>query len=163
MCKAHYIPRNHSRFPIETPIIFAKPTTDNLFSAHMRNISEEGMYFETQYPIAPWSDVYIWIEKQPLKTHGGIRIYNFYRSKVIWCLQVGGSEILGIGVKHLNRSLFTSGPEFVCSICEDKIPLSQVHFYKDFIYFCADCYQQFENCSGKNRDEVLRFIEGNVF
>lgn len=128
----------------------------------MRNISDGGMYFETNHPVAPWSDICIWLKQKPSKTNENIQIYDFYRSKVLWCREIKGNDVLGIGVKHVNRTRFTSGPEFTCDICDDRIPLGKVYFMKDFLYFCPECQKKMGDDTDKNKEEVLRFLEGNV-
>ncbi|MFO8085196.1 MAG: PilZ domain-containing protein [Desulfobacterales bacterium] len=164
MYQPHYIPRKHLRYALEALITFAKQYSEKLLTARMRNISDGGMYFETQFPVEPWSNVYIWIKQQPPGPHHkGVQIYEFYRSRVLWCRKVNQVDELGIGVVHVNKSRFSSGPEFICSICEDKISLGKVHFLNDFIYLCPDCHHRMEHCSGKNRENIIRFIEGNIF
>ncbi len=163
MYESNYIPRVHSRYSIETPIRFARQDTKNLLPAHMRNISDGGMYFESRHPVTPHSDVFIWLQKKLPKNQNKIQIYDFYRSKVLWCREINKGKAMGIGVKHINKTLWALGPEFNCSICEDRIPLGKVHFLKDFVYLCSDCYHGMENCSKTSKDEILRFLEGNVF
>jgi hypothetical protein len=163
MYELHYIPRKHFRYPLETPINITKQDTENLLRARMLNISDGGMYLESQHMIQPHSDICIWVEKKLIQMHKEIKIYDFYRSKVLWCREIPQEIALGMGVQHINKSRWSFGPEFRCSMCEDKIPMGKVHFVKDFLYFCPKCSQEMERCSKNSQDEILRFLEGNVF
>jgi hypothetical protein len=163
MYQSHYVPRVHSRYPAETPIKFATQHTENLLPAHLRNISEGGMYLESRHPVNPHSDVFIWLEKKLPKSLKEIQVYDFYRSKVLWCKEINKGKALGIGVQHVNKTRWAMGPEFRCSICEDQIPFGKVHFVKDYICLCSRCYHEMESCSKNSQDEIIRFLEGNVF
>lgn len=163
MYQSHYIPRMHSRYHVETPIKFATQHTENLLPAHLRNISEGGMYFESRHEVKPHSYVYIWLGKKLHENHKKVQIYDFYRSRVLWCREINKGKVLGIGVQHVNKTRWAMGPKFNCSICEDQIPFGKVHFVNDYICFCSQCYQEMERCSKLTRDEILRFLEGNVF
>jgi hypothetical protein len=163
MYQSHYVPRVHSRYHVNTPIRFAKQSTENLLPAYMRNISEGGMYFESRHEINPHSDVCIWLGKKLPKRLKEIQVYDFYRSKVLWCREINKGKALGVGVQHVNKTRWAMGPEFSCSICEEKIPLGKVYFMKDYVYFCSGCYHKMESCSKNSQDEILRFLEGNVF
>lgn len=163
MYQSHYIARVHSRYHLETPIRFAKQNTENLLPARMLNISDGGMYFESRHPVNPHSDVFIWLEKNLPKNLKEIQVYDFYRSKVLWCKEINRGKALGVGVRHIHKTRCAMGPEFTCSICEDKIPLGKVHFVKDFVYFCSKCYHEMESCSKNSQDKICRFLEGNVF
>jgi hypothetical protein len=163
MYKFPYIPRMHYRYHIETLISFAKQNTENLLSARMLNISDGGMYFESEHVVKPHSDICIWLGKKLLQSHKEIQMYDFYRSKVLWYREINNGIALGMGVQHVNKSRWVFGPEFQCSMCENKIPLGKVHFVKDFLYLCSKCYQEMERCSQNSKDEIFRFLEGNVF
>lgn len=163
MVKSRYNQRMHSRYHLVSPIRFAKRDSERLLSARMLNISNGGMCFETRYALDPSSDVCIWMEKDLHISHKGIQIYDFYRSKVLWCREIDGEDALGVGVLHVNKSRWASGPEFICSGCEEKIPVDKVHFCKDFIYLCPNCFQIIQGCSENDQKKILRLLEGNVF
>ena len=162
MYESNYIQRIHSRYHVQTPIRFAKQNTESLLPANMLNISDGGMCFESTYSVNPHSDVCIWLEQKLRIRQKGIKIYNFYRSKVLWCREINNGTTLGIGVQHVNKNWSALVPEFTCSICDEKIPLGKVHFVKDFVYFCSKCYQEMESCSENSKYEILRYLEGNV-
>jgi hypothetical protein len=162
MDESRYVLRTHSRYHVETPILFAKQNTDSLLPANMLNISDGGMCFESRYEVNPHSDVCIWLEKKLRVKLKGIQIYNFYRSRVLWCREINKGTALGIGVQHVNKTRVAQVPEFICSVCEKKIPLGEVHFVKDFVYLCPICYEEMQSYSKNSQDEMLRFLEGNV-
>ncbi len=162
MYQSHYIPRMHPRYHVETPIRFVKQNTEKLLPAHMRNISEGGMYFESRHEVKPHSDVCIRLEKKLPKNFKEIQVYDFYRSKVLWCKEINRGKAWGVGVRHINKTRCAMGPEFNCSICEEKIPFGKVHFVKDFVYFCSKCYHEMESCSKDSQDKIRRLLEGNV-
>jgi DNA-directed RNA polymerase subunit RPC12/RpoP len=155
--------RVHIRYHLETPIKFAIQDTENLLPAHMLNISDGGMYFESQYAVNLHSDVCIWLAKKMPKNYKEIQMFDFYRSKVLWCREINKGVTLGIGVQHVNKSRSALGPEFQCSMCGHKIPLGKVHFINDFVYLCSKCYQEMERYTKNSKNEILRFLEGNVF
>ena len=163
MYDSNYTPRMQSRYHVDVPIIFSKPDTEGFLPANMLNISDGGMCFESQYEVNLQSDVCIWLEKKLEIRQKGIPIYNFYRSRVLWRREVKKGDALGIGVQHVNKSLSLQIPEFSCSLCEQKINPGNVHFIKDFICLCPECYHDLEKYSKKSRDEILRFLEGNIF
>jgi hypothetical protein len=163
MYGSQHILRVHFRYHLETPIRFVKQDTEDLLPARMLNISDGGMYFESQYAIKPQSDVYIWLGKKMPESYKEIQMFDFYRSKVLWCREINKGITLGMGVQHINKCRWTLGPEFKCSICEDKIPLGKVHFMNDFVYLCSKCYQEMERYTKNSKNEILRFLEGNVF
>lgn len=163
MAKSNFIPRRHSRYDVETPIRIAKQNTENVLPANMLNISNGGMYFESSYEIDPHSNVCIWLEQKLRISDKDIQIYDFYRSRVLWCQENKTRNALGVGVQHVHKCRNEWVPEFLCSVCDDPIPLGKVHFVQDFVYLCPECYQQIESCSGKFRNEMLRFLQGNVF
>ena len=162
MYEYHYNQRMHSRYDLVSPIRFAKWNSEGLLPARMLNISDGGMCFESRYAIDPSSDICIWMEQPSRISHKGLQIYDFYRSKVLWCREIAGGDALGIGVFHVNKSRWAWGPEFVCSDCEEKIPLGKVHFFNDFICLCPKCYQRINMCPENCRKEILRLLEGNV-
>jgi hypothetical protein len=157
-----YYLRAHCRYHVETPINFSIQDTEIVLPAHMLNISDGGMCFESQYVVKPHSDVCIWLAKKMSISHKDIQVFDFYRSKVLWCREINKGDTLGIGVQHVNKSRWTLGPEFQCSMCEHKIPLGKVHFVNDFIYLCSKCYQEIEKYSKNLKVEILRILEGNV-
>ena len=163
MVESNYTRRVHSRYHVQTPIMFAKQNTDGLLPANMLNISDGGMCFASSYAVNLHSDVCIWLEQKLRIKLKGIKIYNFYRSKVLWQQEINDGTALGIGVQHVNKSRITQVPEFICSVCEKKIPWGEIHFVKDFVYLCPTCYQEMQGYSKKSQDEMLRFLEGNVF
>lgn len=163
MVKSNYNQRIHSRYHVVSPIRFSKRNSESLLPARMLNISDGGMCFESRYVLDPCSDVCIWMEQRLHISQKDIQVYDFYRSKVLWCREIDGGDALGIGVYHINKSRWASGPEFICSDCEEKIPVGKVHFYNDFIYLCPKCYHKIHTCSENGRKEILRILEGNVF
>jgi Tfp pilus assembly protein PilZ len=163
MYGSQHILRVHFRYPVETPIRFVKQDTENLLPARMLNISDGGMYFESQYAIQLQSDVFIWLGEKMPESYKEIQMFDFYRSKVLWCREINKGIALGIGVQHINKSRWTLGPEFQCSMCEDKIPLGKVYFMNDFVYLCSKCYQEVKKYTKNSKNEILRFLEGNVF
>jgi hypothetical protein len=163
MNQSQYVQRVQSRYNLESPIRFAKQNMERLLPARMLNISDNGMCFESRYDINPHSDVCIWLEQKIRISDKGIKIYNFYRSKVLWCREINSGTALGIGVQHVNKTQCALVPEFVCSVCEEKISMGNVHFVKDFVYLCSKCYQNMQSCSENSREQILRILEGNVF
>lgn len=156
--------RLHSRWNIETPILFSRWKSKDRLDAKMRNISESGMYFESGLNVKPSSEVYIWTKNHSLQKRKDVLIYDFYRSRVRWSKPLEMGEGTGIGVQHISRTRgIIAGPEFQCSLCDKKIPVSEVHFVNNFLYLCPRCYAEFEHCTGAGKSEIIRILEGNVF
>ena len=164
MYESYYMPRIQSRYRVKAPIIYSEHDTDGFLPANMINISDGGMCFESQYEVNPQADVCIWLEKKVQISLKDIQVYNFYRSRVLWCREINKGSGLGIGVQHVNKAQSLQIPEFTCSLCEKKkVPPGKVYFIKDFIYLCPECYERFKHFSPKSRDEILRLLEGNIF
>ena len=159
----NYIKRRHSRWSIESPISLAAPDAEDFVSARMRNISESGMYFECEQDLEFRSDICICLGGCSPKDRDRLCIYDYYRSRVRWRKTLETGDGLGVGVHHIAKRRGVSGPEFLCIMCEKKIPMGKVHFVKDFLYLCPDCYAELQSYSGTCRDEVLRALEGNPF
>ena len=128
--------RLHSRWEIETQVLFAKWNSKNLNSAKMLNISESGMYFESGIDVGSSSEIGVWLEEKPGIKPREMRIYDFYRSRVRWRRELENGNGYGIGVKHISRTMGGRGPEFQCAMCEEKIPMGKVRFENDFLYLC---------------------------
>ncbi len=157
-----FMERIHYRYPVESSITFFQQNAENPSTGLMLNISNDGMYFETQNPVEPRINLFIYLKQPASLPSDQIRVFDFYRSEVRWLKASKEKNKTGIGVKHINKGRFLSAPEFLCGLCEEQISFGKVHFVNDFIYLCPHCHKAMETCSGKNREDVIRFIEGNV-
>ncbi len=155
--------RLHSRFAIEKPILFSKWDSEDMAEGTMRNVSEAGMYFESDQEMEFASQVFIWMGDARKRGPSHPAIYDFYRSRVRWSKPLETGEGMGVGVRHIIRTRGVSGPEFQCGMCEKKVRVSKVFFVNDFLYLCPLCHTELEHCTGAGRDEILRILEGNVF
>ena len=95
-CERHYQ---------EVPITVAYFNTSRYYLATMRNYSEGGLYFESDFAFQPRTSLYIRIEKKVLDPPGP-EIHNGFRSvalgEVKWCTEISKGEPgkYGVGVRY---------------------------------------------------------------
>ena len=159
-----YIKRAGNRSRYEAPIMWADFNTKNYYRAKTLNISENGMYFETDY--APKTKANIRIKPlNYLHNTNGPEVYKFYEAKVKWFRDLADTDasLYGVGVQFLVKSQTIDGPDHLCSLCEENIPYGEIHSIDEFVYLCSHCFRHFKSLpNGTIKKSIKDFLIGNV-
>jgi hypothetical protein len=97
--------RTFDRYHRVASITCAYFNTDKYFSAKMYNYSEGGLYFESECPFKPGSDILIRVEKSAAGTYPAA-LNEGYRTitigEVKWCMEIPCAESgrYGVGIKY---------------------------------------------------------------
>ena len=93
-----YEQRERSRFENEIPIVFSNCNADKYNEARIYNRSSSGIYFESDIPIRPGTEIYI---KNNNST--GFSGSNLCHVEVVWCEEIHDAVVLyrfGIGARY---------------------------------------------------------------
>jgi len=161
--------RASSRNVYEAPIIYATPNKNDYDGARMHNSSIAGMYFESDRDLKPGVDICIKMVNY-LPDSYGPEAYRAYLANVRWCKKIVNSDTsyYGIGAQYLIKSLVdhnitTWGKETSCALCDNNIPLGQIHETDHCVYLCPDCFKYLQAIpEGFLKESVTNFIIGNV-
>jgi hypothetical protein len=108
-----YVERRASkRCSHEAPVTCAYFNSDRFYRAKTRNHSREGIYFESNFPLKPGSDIFIRVENYTPNAFvpmvcccGGIR--RVALAEVKWCIEMPGSSqgYYRVGLKYHEPAL----------------------------------------------------------
>ena len=90
--------RECSRFENEIPIVFSNCNSEKYNEARIFNSSSSGIYFESNRPILPGTEIYI---KNNNST--GFSGSNLCRVEVVWCEEINDAVVFypfGIGARY---------------------------------------------------------------
>ena len=84
--------RSSERFYLKAPIKYFQTDNEAAFSANIFNCSNNGVYFETGYPLKPGIDVFA----------SGAENGKFFRINIKWCKRIGPEDktIFGVGAQY---------------------------------------------------------------
>lgn len=93
--------REHLRYDLNTPIIYAFHDSDEFFKARMCNYCKGGMCFESRDSLDPGSDIYIMMENFAPDSKDA-EFYDGYLAEIRWCqkLSRGSAEQYKVGVRY---------------------------------------------------------------
>ena len=84
--------RSSERFYIKAPIEYFNADNKHAFNANIFNCSDNGIYFESGYPLKPGLEVIV----------SGVENGKSFRINIKWCKRIGPEDqnIFGIGAKY---------------------------------------------------------------
>jgi hypothetical protein len=93
--------REHVRYDLDTPIVYAFQDSDKFNPARLCNYGKGGMCFETDHAVERGADIYIMMENF-LPDSIDAEFYDGYLAEVRWCRKHSPepAEQCLIGVKH---------------------------------------------------------------
>lgn len=163
--KRRAYPRHH----YEAPIKYSKVKTDEYTDSKMFNYSRGGIFFKSEYPLKPRTDIGI---VMPGYTPGsyGPESFKFYVAQIKWCkaMDNGGCGRYGIGAEFLSRSHGIRGLQekdvlFTCDLCGKLVPFEQLHQMETSVSLCPACFKHFSSIPDCDlRGIIDRFLSGNV-
>lgn len=53
-------------------------------------------------------------------------------------------------------------PELSCDLCGGKDPEGEIYQFKQYIYLCPKCFEKIKASPEKSRENIERFLVGNV-
>ncbi|MDM8550988.1 PilZ domain-containing protein [Desulfobacterales bacterium HSG2] len=160
--------RVHLRSYYEAPIMYAKFNMKGYHEATMYNISEGGMYFESNYALPAGSPVYIKTINFSADDYMP-GAYRAYVAQVRWCRKNTNASGFGTGVQYMARGYIINGtrphqPELVrCDLCGERTPSEDAHETDDSMHLCLNCFKHLGALiDGKIKKSIIRFVSGNV-
>ncbi len=98
--------REHVRYDLDTPIVYAFQDSDQFKPARLCNYCQGGMCFEAGDAIEPGSDIYIMMENF-LPDSIDAEFYDGYLAEVRWCKKASlePAEQFHIGVKYYQTKI----------------------------------------------------------
>ncbi len=93
------------RYCYEASVLYSKHGRSDDSAAIIYNYSMDGIYFESEYPVRPGSDIYIKMVNRSTDACDG------YRVEVKWCKEIDRPDISGYGI-GVQYSRPISGPVF---------------------------------------------------
>ena len=156
--------RIHLRSYYEAPIMYAKFNMNGYREATMYNISDGGMYFESNDVLPEGIPIYIKvINFSPDNYIPGA--YRAYIAQVRWCRKNNASGF-GAGVQYVARGYITNehqATRIQCDLCGEKISSGEIHETDDAMLMCLNCFKHFGTLiDGKIKKSIVRFVNGNV-
>ena len=84
--------RSSERFYLKASIKYFQTGSENAFNANIFNCSNNGIYFETGYPLKPGIDVIA----------SGAENGRMFRINIKWCKRIGPEDktIFGVGAQY---------------------------------------------------------------
>jgi PilZ domain len=160
--------RKYSRHPHQIPIMYAEYDSDDYRAAMMHNYCPEGMYFESESPIRPSSDLFIKIQRRRRRIIGAPP-FKAFRARMKWCQPVpeGRVRSYGIGVQftaksHLMYGINIRNSNDPCDFCENAATDRLVHRSAIGLLLCLSCLDYMESLPQAAENAVERFLIGNV-
>ena len=160
--------RKHLRQAIQVPILYGRCDCESYRKAVMINSCRDGMYFESDKPTRPQSDLFIKISANRPKGLSGEE-YKAFRAKVKWCspLVGGKQQCYGTGVQYLAKSYLRYGAnipnsQYHCDYCDQRIPDRLIHRTESGLMLCQGCLHHIETLPGHMVIAVERVLMGNV-
>ena len=160
--------RKHHRQHNKVPILYGDCDCESYSEAVMINSCRDGMYFESDKPTRPQSDLFIKITANRPKGISGER-YKAFRAKVKWCNQLvsGEEQFYGTGVQYLVKSHLRYGAnipnsEYHCDYCDHRISDRSVHRTESGLMLCRGCLHHIETLPDHMVNAVERVLIGNV-
>ena len=98
--------REHVRYDLDTPIVYAYQNSDQFRAARLCNYGKGGMCFEADAAIDPGSDIYIMMESF-LPDSIDAEFYDGYLAEVRWCRKPSPepSKPFFVGVKYYQTKI----------------------------------------------------------
>ena len=164
-----FTPRARARTQCNAEMKFAKIEAGVYVESRTYNFSEEGLYFETESPLEPESDVCIVMTKYaPDKT--GPESYQSYFARTKWCRKLphAGKPAYGIGVEfrgncHQRPKIESAKICCCCDLCYHLVPVNEIHQMDEYVFLCNGCFEQLGGLpDGELKDSLERRILGNV-
>ena len=160
--------RKYRRQHIQEPILYGGCDCESYSKAIMINSCRDGMYFESDKPTRPQTDLFIKIAANRHKGIAGEQ-YKAFRAKVKWCSQLANGEkkFYGTGVEYLAKSYLLYGAnipnyKYYCDYCDQRIADQFVHRTESGLMLCQRCLQHIETLPGHMVIAVERVLIGNV-
>ena len=97
--------RASKRLIFEAPVTVENCDTGEYFYGRMYNYSLGGMYFETDYPLQPGSEIRVAIRKSANGPG-----FDHFRASVKWCEEITDAVVLycyGVGVQYILSGMQT--------------------------------------------------------
>jgi hypothetical protein len=93
--------REHERYDLKAPVIYAYQDSDEFSKARMCNYCEGGMCFEAGNALEPGADIYIMMEDFSPDAIDA-EFYDGYLAEVRWCRNISPdrNEEFIVGVKY---------------------------------------------------------------
>lgn len=152
-CNYRAYPRDRQ----EAPIRYADLNKEEYHDAQMYNISEGGMYFESNHnSLRPGTEVCIKMVNYSPVIHPA-EAREGYRAEVMWCRKMpqnGSAPRYGVGVRFMVNT---------CDHCGKNVSYSDMHRTDNFLFLCSDCLNRLKTLpDGKLRGTIENYLMGNV-
>ncbi len=158
--------RVYARKYYEAPISYAKFNAKGFYEATMYNISEGGMYFETEDALMIGAPVYIrMINFSPEAYTPGS--HKAFVAQVRWCRKIPETSVFGAGVQYMAKAhlngIDMDSETSLCDLCGENTALTEIHETNDALGLCLDCFKRLGGLiDGKIKECIMRFATGNV-
>ena len=159
--------RKFSRRTDRTPVLYGGGAR-GFRRGVMLNSCPDGMYFESDAPLPPQSDLSIKV----LGHHpGGVATgpAEGLRARVKWCAQVANDEapLYGIGVHFTPRKDFGCGPSLpaagrACDFCEQRGAGEVFRHIDSGLLLCPDCRHHMASLPECVQAALVDFLLGNA-
>ena len=150
------------------PILYAGYSSQSYLKAVMHNSCVDGMYFESDEPLQPKSDLYIKFQRNRTGNFEPDS-YKAFRAQVKWYRQLRGGKIprYGIGVQltakgYLSYGINIKNFDYLCDFCEKRVTDRLIHQTESGLLLCPDCCQHMETLPNDIEESLERFLLGNV-
>jgi hypothetical protein len=160
--------RKFSRRTYRAPVLYAGADARGYRRGVMLNSCPDGMYFESDAPLTPHSDLSIKVLRhQP----GGVETGpdEGLRARVKWCAQVANDEAAryGIGVQFTARKGFACGPSLpaagrACDFCEQREAGEVFRHIDSGLLLCPDCRHHLASLPECVQAALVGFLLGNA-
>lgn len=157
--------RFQTREKTDFPILFTKKHDDYYQPARVLNISQDGMYLESNKTF--FQDDYFFIKtKNSFPDFGSNKNYNAFIAQVVWCEKKEVNSGYKIGVKKRNKAKVLKNEDIgisahCCEICTNTLMLDIVKT-SDHLQLCQNCFIWLSQLPSVVENNITRFSVGNV-
>jgi hypothetical protein len=146
-------------------IAVAADPSNRYENARLVNVSEEGLRFVSEKPLAPEACLQIRVSDA---LPGAIRLHanTAYPANVRWCRQLHRPQTstYDIGVRiEVKTDSWTTVYKQTCDLCGTPISAADICIIEDQICLCRECHGHLQRLpDGLARASITRFLMGNV-
>ncbi len=165
----HRLMRVYKRTAVDVPFQYRISKSSPFRISRLINVSEGGLCFETERPIASNTTIEVLTSKRPDKTHKGDPHLSC-RARIRWCrkLERHHRQRYGIGVEFYKAPLLLPdlpppGRIHRCDFCDEKAAADIICSTHGVLCLCPPCDGHLEAVpAGRVKESLVRFLAGNV-
>ncbi len=160
--------RTHPRTYCRIPLDCLSKQSDQSFHATVFNLSDDGVYLETDHVVRPGENILIHAAQEvpeevackEFEDNVGIIRWSSY-------MEQGEHHLFGAGVKFYYPDMMEDlkevrGLTYYCDMCGRTIRFTDVQQSKGIIWMCPRCNAYVENLPKALNETTSRFLIGNV-